>query len=1149
MFQPRNRTRDMEAMLHALGRLAVVLETDRHGRILRANERFEQLSGFRESRLLGRRYRSLNPGIHASVFWKRIGRTLSQGRTWQGEICNRARDGRIYWIEAVVSPIIGADGRVEKYLCIGRHIDSSGLDPTSLLANQHMLTRTTSIAGVGGWYLDLQTQRLFMTEAGLSIFHLESVAHCGNPRADQVYMEPSSVPGAIAALAAVVSGSGATERVEEFRLPSGEKRFIRLVGELDWREGRPSRVLGAAQDITEQVTAQRRVEESQRILRSAIDEFGEAFALFDAQERLVFCNDLFRGIYSIRDDEAMVGMRFEDILQTAIERGALAGVERDDHAWGARRLEAFRRPRFEYKKELADGRWLKSIDRTTPDHFHVGFRIDITDMQRTLEATNAASRSKSQFLANMSHEIRTPMNAVLGMLDLLSHTGLSTRQADLVQKASNAAGSLLGILNDILDYSKVEAGKMQLDPEPFVLDDLLRDLSTIQSGTSAGKSIELVFDVDPDIPAILVGDALRLKQALINLCGNAIKFTSEGEVVLGVKLRQRAADQVRLAFSVRDTGIGITPEQQRHIFSGFSQAEAATARLYGGTGLGLSISQRLIGLMGGHLVVDSVVGRGSTFSFEINLPVAKKWPTHLPQRTDVRMSGLNVLLIEDNALARTALARMLEGLGWSVKALSSEAQALSWLDRRFADGDVPDVVLMNPASSSGAELRQRWKDWHAHHGSHRRSSTMPIWISITSVPVDLLRDCGGLCCATLVKPLTAGMVFDAIANLRLHGPTHGLHMVPAPSLSRLDGLRILLVEDNLINQEIGLEMLRREGAEVDLAGNGEEGVAAVNRAQTPYDLVLMDMQMPKMDGLLATQAIRRHPRHLALPIVAMTAYAMQEDRDACKAAGMNAHVSKPFDINNLVRIILEHTGRLEPTDSAESPVLARAEPQALDAEQAIRRLGHDRVFYTRLLETFPRSARELVERLRRQLAERELREVAGVAHQLKGAAAALGAERLAAACGQFERQARAAGSNAPPSDEAAIVAALLALLHAIDEALEQTLALQAEWLACAAQPDACASSSDADWPAAEALAALQPDLEALLVALRDGDMEVFERFEALPRRHPRLDAAIWEPLRAAIEQFDLQAAEQAAGEILKFDAARLETAARTGLEP
>ena len=629
-------------------------------------------------------------------------------------------------------------------------------------------------------------------------------------------------------------------------------------------------------------------------------------------------------------------------------------------------------------------------------------------------------------------------------------------------------------------------------------------------------------------PQVLVADddALNLRVAarLLREQGCSGALVTSGDKALQLLRRDRAT--ARVAFSVRDTGIGITREQQRHIFSGFSQAEAATARLYGGTGLGLSISQRLVGLMGGQLAVDSVVGQGSTFSFEIELPVAQKWPAPLPQRTDVRMSGLSVLLVEHNALTRAAVARMLRGLGWSVQVLSSEAAALAWLEVSCADDSAPDVILMNAGLPNGSPLRQHCRDWQGRKTSQLWS---PIWVNLTSAPMDLLRAGDEAGCVTLVKPLTAGMVFDAVASLRLGGPTRCLPAVSAPSLRRLAGLRLLLVEDNLINQEIGMEVLRREGAQVDLAGNGQEGVAAVNQAGTAYDLVLMDMQMPEMDGLLATQVIRRNPRHQALPILAMTAYAMQEDRDACLVAGMNGHVSKPFDINQLVRIILEHTGRRVPADSpVAAPVTQPESPaQVLGAAQAIRRLGHDPVFYARLLQSFPRSAQQLAKRLRLHVAQGETRAAAAVAHQLKGASAAVGAERLAVACGQFEQQARAWSGMAQPAEAMPCGVTKASLLHAIDQALEQVLALQAQW-----QPDPSPMPLTAE-PPGDALATLPSDLAALLAALRDGDMEVFERFEALSSRHSRVPAATWEPLRRAIEQFDPEAAEQAASDCLK----------------
>jgi signal transduction histidine kinase len=361
---------------------------------------------------------------------------------------------------------------------------------------------------------------------------------------------------------------------------------------------------------------------TETMLTTAIDAIDEAFVVFDAEDRLLFCNEKYRALYPLSADVMVPGNSYETILRHTAATGVYASVPEDFEGWVAQIVAQHRAGTIEVTEQHSNGRWLHKVERKTPLGQIVGFRVDITDLMQAQRSAVAANEAKSEFLANMSHEIRTPMNAILGMLRLLHRTELSPRQLDYAEKAEGAAKSLLGLLNDILDFSKIDAGKMRLDPQPFRLDRLLKDLSVILAANVGAKPLELLFDVDPATPMDLVGDSMRLQQVLINLGGNAIKFTAQGQVVVSIKTLAQTPEDVVLHFSVQDTGIGIATEHQRHIFDGFSQAEASTTRRFGGTGLGLSICKRLVALMGGTLSVDSVPGVGSTFVFELTLPRA-----------------------------------------------------------------------------------------------------------------------------------------------------------------------------------------------------------------------------------------------------------------------------------------------------------------------------------------------------------------------------------------------------------------------------------------------------------------------------------------------------------------------------------------------
>jgi len=528
------------------------------------------------------------------------------------------------------------------------------------------------------------------------------------------------------------------------------------------------------------------------------------------------------------------------------------------------------------------------------------------------DQAEAATRTKSQFLANMSHEIRTPMNAVLGLLKLMQGTALQRQQLDYVQKSEAAARSLMGIINDILDFSKIDAGRMTIDRHPLALEALLRDLAVVLAANVGSKPIEVLYDIDARLPTTVLGDAQRLQQVLTNLCGNAIKFTEQGQVLLSVQVLEPGTahgEPALIEFAVKDTGIGIAPEHQSRIFDGFSQAEASTTRRFGGTGLGLAISKNLVALMGGTLALHSEVGAGSCFSFSLRLPEAPgPMLANAPKpnaRTDSAVAH-SALIVDDSAVAAELHAQMLGRHGWQCDVALGGQPALLQIQQRQSAGLPPyDVIYLDwrMPGLDGWDTLQRIRQ--LQDNAWRQCSV----VMVTGNDRDCLNLRSpleqGLLNGFLVKPVTASMLIEAASPV-----VASQHVAAAPvaqPTTSLRGLRLLVVEDNLINQQVAEELLSAQGASVALAANGQLGVQAVQAADPPFDAVLMDLQMPVLDGLSATRAIRALG-YTDLPIIAMTANAMASDRDDCLAAGMNEHVGKPFDILHLCALLLRLTG-------------------------------------------------------------------------------------------------------------------------------------------------------------------------------------------------------------------------------------------------
>ena len=630
--------------------------------------------------------------------------------------------------------------------------------------------------------------------------------------------------------------------------------------------------------------------------------------------------------------------------------------------------------------------------------------IDVTErhraeveLVRARLAAEAASQAKSDFLANMSHEIRTPMNGALGMLNLLLRTELTPRQLDYASKARTAAQALLGVINDVLDFSKVEAGKMELDLHRFELSEFMRELAVILSANVGSKDIEVLFRLDPRLPPALVGDATRLRQVLLNLAGNALKFTERGEVVLALTLLAEEGPashrRARLRFEVSDTGIGIPADKLEHIFAGFSQAEQSTSRRYGGTGLGLAISRRLVGLMGGELAVDSRVGAGSRFHFDLALDIAPAGS----EQDDGTQRGLKVLIVDDNPMAREVLQGIGASLGWDCDMAASGEQALALVHEAASRGEPHyDLILMDwrMPGLDGWETSRRIRESH--------ESDAPVIIMVTAHGRELLAErseqeiesLGGY----LVKPVTASMLHDAVAEATGGRATGALR--DASGEQRLVGMRLLVVEDNGFNQQVAQELLEGEGAIVTLAGGGVEGVHLALVTEPAFDAILMDVQMPDIDGFEATQRIlARRPGSL---VIAMTANAMESDRQACLAAGMRDHVAKPVDLEQLVACLRRLVGPVDTRPGETVPPDIVPAPPVLDAAVALKRLGGRQALYDRLVKSFIADAPAELEALAGHLAQGRVGDAARVLHTLRGLAGSVGGSALAAFAGVQE---------------------------------------------------------------------------------------------------------------------------------------------------
>ncbi|WP_306605199.1 response regulator [Azonexus sp.] len=866
--ESRKGRRELANQKFALDQHAIVSITDCSGKIVYANDRFCAISGYTQEELLGGTHRIVNSGVHPTSFFTDMWQTICSGEVWQGEICNRAKNGRAYWVNASIVPLLDADGL-------------------------------------------------------------------------------------------------------------------------------PTQYIGIRTDITDRKQMEAQISEQLQLVEALIETIPLPLYLKDTTGHYLRINRAFEIFFGV-DRTKLIGHTIRELMSA---EDAALHIERDHELLARGGTQT-----YEVTLNLNDGTQHDAIYRKAllrrADGSVIGLLgtvIDITERKRAeaelllaKDAAESASRAKSEFLANMSHEIRTPMNGVIGMTELALDTALTEEQRDYLNIIKSSGESLLTIINDILDFSKIEAGKLLVESISFDLHRVIAETLKNLALRAHEKNLELVSEILPDVPVNVLGDPNRIRQVLINLVGNAIKFTETGEISLRTQVSYRADTQICLHIAVSDTGIGISQDKQQQIFDAFSQEDTSTTRKYGGTGLGLSISRRLVELMGGNMWLESVPGNGSTFHFTVELAQDFNPPRQFTQ--PVGLQGRNILIVDDNATNRRVLAGLLAGWDMHTVSAASGQEAICCVETCTQPFDCIILDAHMPEMDGymlAANLKARWPN-------------LPPMLMLSSGAMrgDALRCQEVGIAGFFSKPISSQELLTALCRVfdlcRDADSIPPKHLVTRHALRELQrSLDILLVEDHVTNQKLALSLLAKWGHRTTLAVNGLEAVNMA--AEHRYDLILMDMQMPIMGGIEATRMIRTQESAAGnghVPIIAMTAAATSDDQAACLEAGMDDYLAKPIKTKLLLEKLLNLGGHDALPETSTS----------FDYAQALRSADRETVEIIAgvFLATWER---DLI-RMREGLAQGDLALVERTAHSFRGSLAAFAAEPASQLSGDIETSSR-----------------------------------------------------------------------------------------------------------------------------------------------